>query len=579
MDKPYKYKAFISYAHKDKAFAQWLQRGIENYKIPKSLRAKYPNLPKNLKRSIFRDEEELAAASDLSETLKIALENSEKLIVVCSQNAVDSKWVEQEIVYFKKIHSEEKIFNIIKSGEPNEVLPKLLDSEPLAIDARKHRKMALIKIIASLLEIDFADLWKREVRESFRRTVLASVGVILFIIMGAYLYLQSNAITSNSELERINEKILELKHELKEETLAHDKAYVLGEKLEDLEKSKRVKEETLKWFGLLKTSVSNKAKEVYDKEGAVKALMVLESLNSLEEDRMYARKNMLRAKLYIEIGEFEKADEFYDKAVKVDNRYINVYDYALFLMKQNQIVKTKKLLESLDMKHLDKAEQANVLNRLGIVYRKLKRLKEAKVVYEKALMLREELSIENPKKYKRDLAWTHNNLGVLYGYSKEFESAEKEHLKALALRQELMRDNALKGDYYVSCSLHNLGELYHNAGKNRASESYLLAVLKLRTKLYKKNPKELTHPLAWSKHELASLYVSEHRFKEAEVLYKEALALRETLVKSNFDAYKCIFNDSVKALVKLYRETGREKEAKKLDLEMKPIKKGECDAT
>jgi len=55
----YKYQAFISYSHRDKAFAKWLHKRIENYKIPKSLREKYPNLPKDLKRSLFRDEEEL----------------------------------------------------------------------------------------------------------------------------------------------------------------------------------------------------------------------------------------------------------------------------------------------------------------------------------------------------------------------------------------------------------------------------------------------------------------------------------------------------------------------------------------
>ena len=36
--KTYKYKAFISYSHKDIKFARWLQKSIENYKIPKSLR-------------------------------------------------------------------------------------------------------------------------------------------------------------------------------------------------------------------------------------------------------------------------------------------------------------------------------------------------------------------------------------------------------------------------------------------------------------------------------------------------------------------------------------------------------------
>ncbi len=92
----FKYHAFISYSHKDIKFARWLQKSIENYKIPKSLRElknkdgsiKYPNLPKDLKRSIFRDEEELSPSGSLPKRLQEALSLSKKLIVICSPYAV-----------------------------------------------------------------------------------------------------------------------------------------------------------------------------------------------------------------------------------------------------------------------------------------------------------------------------------------------------------------------------------------------------------------------------------------------------------------------------------------------------------
>jgi hypothetical protein len=72
-----KYQAFISYSHADIKFARWLQKKIENYKIPNALREKYPHLPKDLKRSIFRDEEELPTSSALPDNLTGALEDSE----------------------------------------------------------------------------------------------------------------------------------------------------------------------------------------------------------------------------------------------------------------------------------------------------------------------------------------------------------------------------------------------------------------------------------------------------------------------------------------------------------------------
>ena len=119
MQETYKYKAFISYSHKDKAFAKWLHKRIENYKIPNSLREKYPHLPKDLKRTVFRDEEELPTASVLSDNLLHALDNSEKLIVVCSPWAVDSLWVDSEILYFKQQHGENSVLAVITGGEPN----------------------------------------------------------------------------------------------------------------------------------------------------------------------------------------------------------------------------------------------------------------------------------------------------------------------------------------------------------------------------------------------------------------------------------------------------------------------------
>ena len=138
MDKKYKYLAFISYSHKDMSFARWLHRKIENYKIPKSLREKYPNLPKTLARTIFRDEEELPTAGSLPFNLEKNLQLSQKLIVICSPNAagVDKKeneknWIDEEIKYFKTYHENgnKKILPIMISGIPHASELALYDSK------------------------------------------------------------------------------------------------------------------------------------------------------------------------------------------------------------------------------------------------------------------------------------------------------------------------------------------------------------------------------------------------------------------------------------------------------------------
>ncbi len=76
------YKAFISYRHlpDDMRIAKKVDRTIERYVIPSALRE---NGRKKLGLA-FRDQEELPVSSDLSNSIRSALDHSEYLIVICS---------------------------------------------------------------------------------------------------------------------------------------------------------------------------------------------------------------------------------------------------------------------------------------------------------------------------------------------------------------------------------------------------------------------------------------------------------------------------------------------------------------
>ena len=121
-------------------------------------------MPKNLKRSIFRDEEELPISGSLPNNLTDALNSSEYLIVICSTDAAKSYWVDKEIRHFKSYNKNENVLAIIINGEPNakensaydnalECFPEALKykvdnqenltnqrSEPIAGDARGFLK-------------------------------------------------------------------------------------------------------------------------------------------------------------------------------------------------------------------------------------------------------------------------------------------------------------------------------------------------------------------------------------------------------------------------------------------------------
>jgi hypothetical protein len=75
-------------------------------------------VPKRLA-PIFRDREELASATDLGTVISEALQQSACQIVICSPQAAKSKWVNEEIIAFKRLGREDRIFCLIVGGEPN----------------------------------------------------------------------------------------------------------------------------------------------------------------------------------------------------------------------------------------------------------------------------------------------------------------------------------------------------------------------------------------------------------------------------------------------------------------------------
>jgi hypothetical protein len=69
--------------------------------------------------TIFRDREELASPTDLGTVINEALQQSACQIVICSPQSAKSRWVNEEIIAFKRLGREDRIFCLIVAGEPN----------------------------------------------------------------------------------------------------------------------------------------------------------------------------------------------------------------------------------------------------------------------------------------------------------------------------------------------------------------------------------------------------------------------------------------------------------------------------
>lgn len=208
-DPAYKYWAFISYSQKDEWWAKRLHGKFETYALPKELVGMdippWGPLPKHFA-PVFRDRDELSSSPDLGAKLTASLHSSRALVVLCSPHSANSRWVNEEIKTFKSRGREQSVFAIIVGGEPYasdaaaECFPAALRyrvnekreltaerAEPIAGDARKDKDgvdRAMLKTVAGILGVDFAQLAKREEERRRRRNlfiIMALAGVLTVV--------------------------------------------------------------------------------------------------------------------------------------------------------------------------------------------------------------------------------------------------------------------------------------------------------------------------------------------------------------------------------------------------------------
>ncbi|HEY1076569.1 MAG TPA: TIR domain-containing protein, partial [Fontimonas sp.] len=212
MAESYKYWAFISYSHQDRAWGDWLHKTLETYRVPSRLAGRPSRdgvIPRRVY-PVFRDRDELPSSANLGDALNESLRDSRYQIVICSPRAAASKWVNEEIKYFKSLGREDRVLCLIVDGEPNVFdLPgrdieecfapalryrvdrngQITDqiAEPIAADARDHadgKRGAKLKLLSGLLGVGYDELVQRERQRQFwqrvQQAALATIVVGLF---------------------------------------------------------------------------------------------------------------------------------------------------------------------------------------------------------------------------------------------------------------------------------------------------------------------------------------------------------------------------------------------------------------
>jgi tetratricopeptide (TPR) repeat protein len=207
-----RYRAFLSYSHKDAAEAARLHRRLEGYRLPKRLAGTVTargTVPARLV-PIFRDRDEMAASADLSETVRTALADSAALVVLCSPAAAGSRWVAEEIRQFRSLQPGAPVLAAIVAGDPPGCFPAPLlaapdgaPTEPLATDLRRQGDgphLGLLKLVAGIAGVPLDDLVQRDASRRIRRVTAVTVAALVAVlIMGA---LTLFALDARREAER-----------------------------------------------------------------------------------------------------------------------------------------------------------------------------------------------------------------------------------------------------------------------------------------------------------------------------------------------------------------------------------------
>lgn len=565
----FRYRAFISYSHQDKAWADWLHKALETYRVPSRLvgtRTAAGIIPRRLA-PIFRDRDELASATDLGCKVNEALKQAANLIVICSPRSATSRWVQSEVQAFKQLGRSEHIFCLIVDGEPNAsdlpareaeecFAPALrfrLDTngqpttertEPIAADARAGkdgRRTAKLKLIAGMLDIGFDSLKQRELQRRNRR--LTALTALALIVMTATSLLTVAALFARhaAEIARIDAE----RRQKQAEDLVGFMLGDLNDKLHQVERldiMEAVDDKAMAYFASLPTKdVTDQALEqrakALEKIGTVReeqghlpeAMASFQAAAKLDgamaasapadtaKQLQYARSLAFVGQTYWYQGQLDAAQGSFDKAQKV---LLRAAQHAT-----NDLV----LLFELEM----------IDNDIGHVLEARGQLDESLAPYSSALALSRKLVAADPNntEWAVELGGAHNNLGKLALLHGDLATAITEYRaddtieSALAARDP--KDNSQRDSMLTVRAI--LGRTLALTGADAIGIQYMQQAVDMAAELVKSNPdnSDFREHFALYAQQLARLKRLNGDLASARALTAQSLSVLAGLVQAN----------------------------------------------
>ncbi len=518
----FRYRAFISYSHEDKSWADWLIKSLETYRIPPRLvgtETAVGPIPRRLS-PVFRDRDELASASDLGDTIREALADSATLIVICSPASANSRWVNEEIRAFQQLGRGDRILCLIVDGLPNaSALPGQAykecfapalrrtesphdaaadhHTEPIAPDVRDDaggKTAARLKLIAGLLGIGFDMLKRRHQQRRMRRMVAITALALVVTLVTSTLAItaiiaRQAADTARQAAERRQKQA---------EGLVNFMLGDLSDKLTEvgrLDIMQSVDDRAMAYFASLPVA------DVTDKSLALRAT-ALQKIGQVRTDQGHLDKALQSFQLAFAINKrlLREAPADPDRLAAYGNGQ-NFVGYAYWKMgdlarAEREFRSSRKALaRALAARPHDPDVQqklAEVLNNLAQVLTLRNQPEQAMSLYRRQITLFKELLARDPgnRTNARNLVITYNNVA-----SFEFENGKllrsiRDFIDTYRTISSLIARNPKDRElvFYQMLSNAKLAQALHETGRPKAAMAYIRHAMDIGRSLVRLDP-------------------------------------------------------------------------------------------
>lgn len=485
---------------------------------------------------IFRDRDELPTATDLGATINEALQQSAALIVICSPDAASSRWVNEEILAFKRLGREALIFCIIVAGEPHaseriadspeECFPPALRHrlapdgklsgercEPIAADAREGgdgRSGAALKLIAGLLGVGLDELRQREQQRRQRRLVAVTAAALAGMLVTSAL--AGVAWYSRAEAER-------------QRQLAETEA----------ETARQATDFLVSLFSVADPSEARgntvTAREILDR-GALRIESDLARQPAVQANLMHTM-----GEVYTGLGLYEPASRFLAEAVSLRHaletgpspRLVdssNSLGKALYLKGEYAAageVFADALQAARRLNDGPSPMASRAMNGLADVHTQSGDDEAAERLYRDALVM--DLAMHGDR--HPDVARSLAGLARSLLFQGRFEEAEPLFRQSLDIRIETLGDD----HPLVAETGNNLASLYYLAGDHAGAEREFRAALPRYRHIFGNEHPEVSSVI----NNLGRVLLERYRLAEAEELLREALAIDRQLKAPQHD--------------------------------------------